>query len=75
MVPGYAMIGRINTILNIIVPAVPHPQGQFQQKATRFIFGQMMLLQIITKNNVAGNWCGKLLSIQTLHGNNFLMNV
>ena len=31
MVVGYAIIGRMNTILNFIVLVVPHPQEQFQQ--------------------------------------------
>jgi hypothetical protein len=55
MVLGYVMFGKMNTILNIIVLAVPHLQEQFQQKAIRFIFGQTMSQQIITKKNVADN--------------------
>ena len=55
IVPGYVISGKMNTILNIIVLVVPHLQEQFQQKAIRFIFGQTMSLQIITKKNVADN--------------------
>jgi len=53
MVPGYVIGGRMNTILNIIVLVVPHLQKQFQQMAIRFIFGQTIQQQIITKKNVA----------------------
>jgi len=71
MVVGYAIIGKMNTILNSIVLVVPHPQEQFQQKVIRFTFGQMMSLLTITRKNVADNWCGKHLNMKTHLGNDF----
>ena len=59
MVPGCVIAGKMNSILNIIVPVVPLLREQSQQKAIHFISGQMMSLQTITKKNVADNWYGK----------------
>jgi len=55
MVVGYAIIGRMITILNTIVLVVHHPQEQFQQKVILFTFGQTMSQQTITRKNVADN--------------------
>jgi len=55
MVPGYAIIGKMSTFLNINVLAVPHTQEQFQQKVISFISGQTMSLRTITRKNVADN--------------------
>ena len=71
MVPGCVIAGKMNFILNIIVPVVPLLQEQSQQKAIHFISGQTMSQQTITRKNVADNWCGKHPNMKIPPGNNF----
>ena len=75
MAAGYVISGRMNSILNIIVPAVLHPRYQFRQKAINFILWQMISQVIITKKNVADNWCGRHPNMKIPPGKTDTLNI